>query len=271
MQLRIDAPEISAHHAALQWDGEAWWVRDLGSRNGTWVDGVRVDSPAGRLLPEGGRVCFGDAKIAYQLTDASPPRPSARAGDNVVWGDLGVLALPSEEALSFLVSHEPEEGWTVDGQGLNRPIRDGETLEIDGVPWQLSLPEVLARTLDARQDKPVGLDFAVSTDEEYVELAVRMGSEVHRVPSRAHHYPIVLMARARLADRESGTPPAEEGWRYTERLARDLACPRNRLYLMLHRCRRDFEAIGLFASVFEKRAPTQQMRLAISDLRRVDL
>ena len=30
---------ISKHHARLHWDGAVWWVEDLGSSNGTTVDG----------------------------------------------------------------------------------------------------------------------------------------------------------------------------------------------------------------------------------------
>jgi pSer/pThr/pTyr-binding forkhead associated (FHA) protein len=30
---------ISRHHACLRWDGAVWWIEDLGSSNGTTVDG----------------------------------------------------------------------------------------------------------------------------------------------------------------------------------------------------------------------------------------
>jgi FHA domain len=30
---------VSKHHACLRWDGAAWWIEDLGSSNGTTVDG----------------------------------------------------------------------------------------------------------------------------------------------------------------------------------------------------------------------------------------
>jgi pSer/pThr/pTyr-binding forkhead associated (FHA) protein len=44
---RLDSPRVSRWHCCLaQVDGEVW-VRDLGSTNGTWIDGRRVRS--GRL------------------------------------------------------------------------------------------------------------------------------------------------------------------------------------------------------------------------------
>jgi hypothetical protein len=40
--LIIDSAKISREHAALVRDAEGWWVEDLGSSNGTWVQGERV-------------------------------------------------------------------------------------------------------------------------------------------------------------------------------------------------------------------------------------
>jgi hypothetical protein len=38
--------EVSRHHARLEPNGAAWRVVDLGSTNGTWVNGARVDRAA---------------------------------------------------------------------------------------------------------------------------------------------------------------------------------------------------------------------------------
>ena len=39
----VDDPLASRHHAAVQLDAHGWQVRDLGSRNGTFVDGARLE------------------------------------------------------------------------------------------------------------------------------------------------------------------------------------------------------------------------------------
>lgn len=39
--LVIDHSRVSARHAAVEWDGERWRIRDLGSSNGTTVGGKR--------------------------------------------------------------------------------------------------------------------------------------------------------------------------------------------------------------------------------------
>ncbi len=41
--LLVADPRVSRHHVELTIDGESVIVRDLGSANGTWVDGGRLD------------------------------------------------------------------------------------------------------------------------------------------------------------------------------------------------------------------------------------
>ena len=65
-------PSVSRRHAGLRRDGSRWILRDLGSRNGTRVNGVRLLDEA-EVAP-GDRVSFGDAR--YRL--AAAPRPAAR-------------------------------------------------------------------------------------------------------------------------------------------------------------------------------------------------
>ena len=65
---------VSAHHALLVFRGGQWWLEDLGSRNGTMVNDVRVEEP---LV-----VTYGDALklgiVELQL-NAGLPQPSPEA------------------------------------------------------------------------------------------------------------------------------------------------------------------------------------------------
>ncbi len=53
-------PVVSAHHALLTWREERWWLEDLGSKNGTTLNGEPVTQPtivsAGDLIGIGGVV-----------------------------------------------------------------------------------------------------------------------------------------------------------------------------------------------------------------------
>ncbi|MEW6567538.1 MAG: FHA domain-containing protein [Chloroflexota bacterium] len=43
--IRIPDETVSAYHARLSYQDGQWWLEDLGSRNGTWVNDVAVDQP----------------------------------------------------------------------------------------------------------------------------------------------------------------------------------------------------------------------------------
>ena len=66
-ELVLMDPTVSRTHARLHHDGQNWLIRDLGSRNGTTVNGLRVVGEA--VLCPGDIVGLGDA--SYRL---SPPR-----------------------------------------------------------------------------------------------------------------------------------------------------------------------------------------------------
>src|SRR6476619_5121058 len=44
--MRIEHPSVSRAHAELRFDGDAWRLRDLDSKNGSFVDGIRVHETA---------------------------------------------------------------------------------------------------------------------------------------------------------------------------------------------------------------------------------
>jgi hypothetical protein len=83
--LVFDDPRISRHHARLSWQAEHWFVEDLGSTNGTMVNGIPVTSQ-GYLLNPGGLLSVGGVVFQLQsgnLKDtlvAPPPRSQAIAG-----------------------------------------------------------------------------------------------------------------------------------------------------------------------------------------------
>jgi hypothetical protein len=64
-------PSVSRRHAELRRDGARWLLRDLGSRNGTRLNGVRLLDEA--EVGPGDRVSFGDAR--FRLGEA--PRSAA--------------------------------------------------------------------------------------------------------------------------------------------------------------------------------------------------
>lgn len=73
--------EVSALHAALIRRPDGWYVRDLGSRNGTWMDGAPVASE--QPLADGVRIRFGSGgpEVQVHLSESgSDPIPPAEEG-----------------------------------------------------------------------------------------------------------------------------------------------------------------------------------------------
>jgi two-component system cell cycle response regulator len=60
-QLRIDEEGVSRNHARIQRDGDAVSVDDLGSRNGTFLNGERIASP--RVLEDGDKIQIGPITV----------------------------------------------------------------------------------------------------------------------------------------------------------------------------------------------------------------
>ena len=57
----VDDPFVSAEHAILTFRGRSWYVEDLGSTNGTFVNGVPVETVA--ALGFGDEVQLGEVRL----------------------------------------------------------------------------------------------------------------------------------------------------------------------------------------------------------------
>ena len=71
--LCLDDRRVSGEHATIRWTGHQWEIRDLGSRNGTFVDGRRLASGERIPLDAGARMAFGGTDDLWELVDTGPP------------------------------------------------------------------------------------------------------------------------------------------------------------------------------------------------------
>lgn len=62
-QLVLDHATISRHHAWIKPEGDEFLIFDVGSANGTFVNGEKVEEP--RRLQSGDVVRFGDAEFIF--------------------------------------------------------------------------------------------------------------------------------------------------------------------------------------------------------------
>ena len=66
--LVVEHPTVSRFHARLEFDRHGYLLRDLQSKNGTFVQGVRV---AEAYVPPGARVRFGRAEVGFDLGEGT--------------------------------------------------------------------------------------------------------------------------------------------------------------------------------------------------------
>ena len=60
--------KVSRLHAVMERYQSGWAIKDLGSRNGTFVNGERLITE--RVLRPGDEVSIGDTRLAYRLDEA---------------------------------------------------------------------------------------------------------------------------------------------------------------------------------------------------------
>ncbi len=245
----VDDRHISGEHATLAWSGSEWVVRDLGSRNGTFVDGERLEPGQARTVKAGMKLGFGrsEPEAAFELLDDGAPAALAEAPDGtLVLATDGLLALPDAESPTVVVFADSRGGWVVEEGDESRAVSDGETLLVNGAPWTIRLPASLegTATVDAGPTiDTVKLRFAVSMDEEHVEIAVLHRGKEIALEAREHGYILLTLARARQEDAE--LPLAEQGWIDRDRLLKMLGLDTNALNVGIYRARGQISAAGI--------------------------
>jgi hypothetical protein len=273
--LRIGRPYVSAQHAHLRWAQTHWELKDLGSRNGTFLDGERIQVGADVALKEGARLGFGKMERAWVLADDSAPKtmvvPLDGREPRIIEGDI--LVLPSEEDPRLTI-YMGDGGWNLEQPDESTtPICNAQLFELDGTHWRFACPDTVWRTALASAPGPMDLRsahlvFSVSRDEEFVDLHAKFGGTEIALGARAFNYLLLTLARRRLADAKEGTSEAASGWIYQEDLGRDPTMAPPQLNIDVFRIRRHFAAAGIAgaAGIIERRPRTRQLRLGVAHI-----
>jgi hypothetical protein len=273
----IDDLRVSAEHAVISWSGQHWEVRDLGSRNGTALDGVFL-TPGTRVpLRRHARLSLGGGE-PWLLADDRAVGPGARneRTGEIVHSTTGILALPSKDDPRATIFHRPDGQWLSESGKELQTVADRDHLEVDGERWLLFLPGELGKMAETQKadDSPrtlegVRLEFAPSLDEENVSVRLcTADGKDDALPARSCHYMLLTLARARMRDAGEGIAVGEQGWMYAADLARMLQYTPERLNLEIFRARALFAKLGFADSseLVERRPSSRQLRIGIQRL-----
>lgn len=247
--LQLEDPHASGEHSTLTWTGWHWEIKDLGSRNGTFVDGTRLQAGVAVKLDAGSRLAFGNPEQIYVLDNDEAPKAMAIHTEDgqVREADGELLVLPNDKTPEISVYCDSAGQWVQeDDDGQVLPLKDQQVITTRRGSWQFQLPFVNEGTplMQVRLTlETLSIRFAVSRDEERVKITLlNRGMEI-RLEPREHGYVLLTLARARLED--EALPAEQRGWRDRDRLERMLAIDSNALNVGIHRARQQLSQAGV--------------------------
>lgn len=264
--LRLSDARVSGEHATFHWTGTRWELRDLGSRNGSFVDGARVAPGEGLPVVAGSKISFGGPDPQFELVEAGPPGPVGRDARTGRWvaGRDGLLGLPSQEEPEVVVFADPSGAWRLEAGEERRAVSDGEVIDAGGSRFVLSLPASLEGTATSGVGcllDTLTFKFGVSRDEEYVRMTLIHRGQPIALEPREHGYVLLTLARRRLED--AHLPAAEQGWIDRDQLLRMLQFDANGLNVAIYRARGQLAAAGVEDAVGIVEVRRGQRRIGI--------
>ena len=247
--LKLDDPKVSGEHATVLWSKGAWVIRDLGSRNGTFVDGKRLAAGDAVALQAGSQLGFGSEDDLWELVDAGPPSALAEdlATGQLILPEEGILALPTPANPEVVVFENGRGGFSLErGDEASEPIADGAIVQLTSQSFRIRLPANLegTATVDAgARIDTIRLRFAVSRDEEHVQVTVIHRGKETALEEREHGYILLTLARQRIEDKDE--PLSEQGWIDRERLLKMIQVDPNALNVAIYRARGQLTSAGV--------------------------
>jgi pSer/pThr/pTyr-binding forkhead associated (FHA) protein len=128
LEVHVDDPAASWHHALISVSGNGLYVRDLGSRNGTYVNAEIVTTP--RRLQAGDVIHTGNTDLVFGPLDEKAPELAERKLFLLVIDGPGAGRRILLESLPLILGRDDDVGVA----GLEDQFISGRHLEISEMP-----------------------------------------------------------------------------------------------------------------------------------------
>lgn len=271
--LRLQKSHVSAQHASLRWTERGTWeLRDLQSKNGTYVNGLRLAAGNPAKLEPGAEVAFGSPSDVFVVADVSPPRPMlVRVGEpreTIVLRDA-LVALPSPEEPSISLFCDENGQWFIDSRDRVGRLDDGDLITLGAEHWRCCLPttpnetEMLGNAEGLFPLAELELRLGVPRDEEAIELTLHARGREVRLGRKACHYVLLTLARCRRGSDLPAGVVVEDGWIAVAALLELLRVSEQRLNVDIFRIRQELKAAGVFDAVGIIERDPQQRRVRL--------
>jgi hypothetical protein len=241
-QVQLTWPNASGPHAILQWSEAGWAIRDLDSKNGTFVDGVCLPRAGARLLSAGARLGFGGPEQSLILEDVVPALYAVEVRSRrVCFAERGLLSLAGEAG--GVAVWQDADGLVLESQGETSRLSPDDVVEVSGERWRVYPAPMTGGT----QTTPSGalfsevtLRFLVNPAEE-VRLEVIDRGHLLGAFEQEHYYVLLLLARERRRAESAGG----EGWVEHKALLKQLKMAQGALDTAIYRIRQGLLGLGL--------------------------
>ncbi|HEY7772332.1 MAG TPA: FHA domain-containing protein [Marinagarivorans sp.] len=256
---QILSPDVSRTHATIMWEGEQWKIKDT-SCNGTYLGNKRIAAGEYVALSIGDEIRFGrlDAD-AWQVCELTEPRcflaPMQVHLPRIELVDI--CAIPSENEPEFVI-YKSAEQWVLEAEGRHKVLSTGDIVGNRNHQWRYidARPTLTTRNGNHRYQPSKLTDicfvFHVSQNEEHVSLSLKSPNKSISLGERCHHYLLLLLARQRVNDKQSGVQASEQGWIKKDVLVKMLGMQENHINIQIFRFRKQvIEALPSIAALHE--------------------
>ncbi len=182
----INDPDISRRHCVIEKSGEGFCIHDLGSRNGTKVNGRRVQR---QTLSDGDVIQIGSTKLRFHVGEVAHARRSASVARNktLLWGGVGVGFAAGVILTAWLSGMFGQE---ISSKTIDASRADGATIAAAVEPTAASAdapasPAAVASEETGDDDISASNRIEQTAAPQTYELIT--GETLHTVAGRANH------------------------------------------------------------------------------------
>lgn len=250
----INQAEISKIHAAIEWNGQHWQIRDLG-RNGTWLEQQKLAAAENTVLQTGQVINFANQpqnNWAVENLDAPCNLLLGLNTESPTEALSPYHLLPdSKTPLAALSFCNIRAQWLLEVRCPNisgneeygeKIIPANGLIELGRYHWQLFLNAEQAQTLELTDKQARAEDcefqFEVSLDEEHTQLSLQYQREKVDLGERSHHYLLLHLARLKAQHAKQGLDSKSQGWINNEQLAKELGLEVSHINIQIFRARK---------------------------------